>query len=143
MPTNAELRRFVQTEGWQDKDKGSGRRTGDHRRYVLVLEDGDTLYTRVSLGTGGVDDPALFAHILRDQLRVTEEQFWACVNTGTLPPRPQAPTLEEPDNALDAKLARNLLRNVGLTPTDLAGLSKARAVEIWNDHLVREHSPDE
>ncbi len=143
MPTNADLRKFVQTEGWQDKDKAAGRRTGDHRRYTFVLQDGDELYTRISHGAGGVDDPGLFARILRDQLRVTEQQFWACVNNGTLPPRPPAPTPTAPENALDAKLARNLLQKVGLTPAQLGGLSKDEAVKIWKDHLAREYSPDE
>lgn len=140
MPTNAELRKFVDTEGWQDKDKKSGKKTGDHHRYVLALETGEVLYTRVSHGSGGIDDPSLFGQILRTQLRVTREQFWACVKDGVLPPRP-AVAAQAPANAIDAKLARNLLRKVGLTPADLAGLDQARAVEIWQKHLAGEPPP--
>lgn len=135
MPTNAELRTFVTTEGWQDKDKKSNKKTGDHHRYTLALETGDVLYTRVSHGSGGVDDPSLFAEILRVQLRVTREQFWACVKDGVLPPRPTvAPPV--PANAIDAKLVRNLIRKVGLTPLDLANLDQSRAVEIWRKYLA-------
>lgn len=140
MPTNAELRTFVDNEGWQDKDKKSGRKTGDHHRYTLVLATGDVLYTRISHGSGGVDDPALFAEILRNQLKVTKEQFWACVKDGTLPPRPCAAPAP-PANAIDAKLARNLLRKVGLTSADLAGLDQARAVEVWQRYLAGEPPP--
>jgi len=52
MPTNAELRTFVDTEGREDKDKRSGKKTGDHRRYTLVLKTGEVLYTRISHGIG-------------------------------------------------------------------------------------------
>lgn len=140
MPTNADLRRFVENEGWQDKDKKSGKKKGDHHRYTLVLATGDVLFTRISHGSGAVDDPALFAEILRSQLKVTKDQFWACVKQGTPPPRPSAAPAP-PSNAIDAKLARNLLRKVGLTPADLARLDQLRAIDVWQRYLAGEAPP--
>jgi len=140
MPTNSELRKFVTTEGWQDKDKKSGKKKGDHHRYILELLDGTVLYTRVSHGSGGIDDPSLFASILRTQLAVTEDQFWACVNRGILPPRP-GEAIATPVNAVNAGLARNLIKKVGLRPEDLEGLNQQRAIEIWNQFLTGESWP--
>jgi len=65
-----------------------GQRGGDHERYTLTLADGDVLYTRISNGRGQYDDDAaLITMILRVQFRVTEADFWACVERGVLPPR--------------------------------------------------------
>lgn len=100
MPTNADLRRFVENEGWQDKDKKSGKKKGDQHRYTLVLATGDVLFIRISHGSGGVDDPALFAEILRSQLEVTKDQFWSCVKEGTPAPRPSAAPAP-PSNAIE------------------------------------------
>ncbi len=134
MPTNAEFRKFLQVEGWKDKDKEAGRPTGDHRRYFLELPNGEVLYTRVSHGPGGIDDPRLFAQILRQQLQVTEEQFWACVRDGRRPPRPGAPQAL-PERRLDAKLAWNLVKKVGLTHEQVAELDQAQALKHWQQYL--------
>jgi hypothetical protein len=135
MPTNSELRKFVETEGWEDKDKQSGSKTGDHHRYLLRLETGEVLYTRVSHGSGGIDDPGLFAHILREQLRVTEQQFWDCVRRGVKPPRPGAAP-PPPENRIDGRLAYNLVKKVGLTPEQLASMDQEQAVEAWHRYLT-------
>jgi hypothetical protein len=130
-------RKFVETEGWTET--GTARRagaTGDHRRYTLTLVTGDVLATRVSHGPGQMNDPKLVAHILRDQLVVTESDFWACVEDGILPPRPQA-EMGPSNEALDAKLVRNLIRKVGLTESQIAGLSKSEAVARWQEFLAQ------
>jgi hypothetical protein len=134
-------RKFVETEGWEKKS--TARRagaTGDHHRYTLTLATGDVLSTRVSHGSGQINDPGAVAHILRDQLAVSEADFWRCVEKGTLPPRPQpsAPPVQGPP--LDAKLARNLLRKVGLTQAEVATLSKQDTVLIWQQWLAEQPS---
>lgn len=131
-------RQFVETEGWVAK--GGARRSGaagDHYRYTLTLATGDVLRTRVSHGAGQIGDPGLVAHILRDQLTVTEDAFWACVEQGILPPRPR-PTPRTPVGVvLDAGLVRNLLTRVGLTQAEIAALSKSEAVARWQEWLTR------
>ena len=131
-------RKFVETEGWEKKGTARGpSKTGDHYRYELVLTTGDVLTTRVSHGPGQINDPRLVAAILRDQLAVTEDDFWRCVEKGVLPPRPQASPSTATREALDAKLVRNLVRKVGLTEADGAKLTKAEAVRRWQEHLSK------
>ncbi len=134
MPSNGELRKIVVTEGWEDKDKQAGRRKGDHHRYVLQLADGRMLYTRVSHGPGGIDDPGLLAVVLRDQLQVTEEQFWDCVRHGTRPPRPGSPPTR-PERRLDGKLAWNLNKKAGVPLERLAELDQQEALELWLEYV--------
>ena len=134
LPTNKQLRRFVEVEGWQDKDKASKKKNGDHDRYTFVTPRGEILYTRISHGKDEIHNPGLFAHILRDQLQIDEDQFWAAVNDGIKPKRPSA-TIEVPTEGVDYKLASNLIKRVGLNPQDLAGMSQAKATQIWNDWL--------
>lgn len=130
-------RKFVETEGWERKGtaRGSGK-TGDHYRYSLPLATGEVLITRVSHGAGQINDPKLVAAILRDQLAVSEEDFWRCVDGGALPPRPQQPARTPSGEALDAKLARNLIRRVGMTEVEIAALTKAEAAARWEHYLA-------
>lgn len=130
-------RKFVETEGWERKGtaRGSGK-TGSHYRYSLTLATGDVLTTRISHGAGQINDPKLVAAILRDQLAVSEEDFWRCVDGGTLPARPQPPARTPSGEALDAKLARNLIRRVGMTEMEIATLTKAEASARWARYLA-------
>lgn len=83
--------KFCEIDEWTCVSHGPGRRgkSKDHTRYELALRDGRILRTKIShpinkRNTYGID---LWKHILRDQLCVTEEQFWACVNKGERPAR--------------------------------------------------------
>lgn len=135
LPTFAELRKFVETEGWEDKDRKSRKKTGAHHRYTLTLGTGEVLYTRISHGSGQVGDPNLWRHILRDQLQVTGDDFWACVDRGVKPPRPQPEAPAGERSALDAKLVRNLIRRVGLSEADVAALTREEAIARWQAFL--------
>ena len=80
--------RFCQVEGWRRVRDARGRTDTHHITYELELPDGRTLRTPVSHPPDRTDyGPSLFAHILRDQLAVTEKEFWACVRDGTVPNR--------------------------------------------------------
>lgn len=135
--SHADHRAFVETEGWQRRGtaRGAGR-SGDYVRYVLRLADGDVLMTRVSHGSGAINDPTVVALILREQLRVSEDDFHRCVRHGVLPPRPQSSTPQVPHDALDAKLVRNLIRRVGLTQTEVAALTSDAAIARWQAYLA-------
>jgi hypothetical protein len=136
LPTFAELRRFVAVEGWEDRDRAARRKTGDHHRYVFTTPTGERLMTRVSHGAGRIGDPDLFAHILHDQLQVDAGQFWAAVDRGVVPARPQpaVPTPEGP--SLDAKLARNLLTKVRVPAAEVAAMTTDEAVRRWQEWLA-------
>jgi hypothetical protein len=76
----------------------------------------------------------LWSHILRDQLVVTESEFWACVLEGTLPGR-GAPA--EPKESLPADLVYLLIHRVGLSEHAVSELTKedavARLQRYWTD----------
>ncbi|MHB8395284.1 MAG: cytotoxic translational repressor of toxin-antitoxin stability system [Candidatus Dormibacteria bacterium] len=133
--SHADHRKFVEAEGWQERGRA---RTGkaDHYRYKLELANGEILYTRVSHGPGQIDDHNTVAAILREQLRVTEAEFWACVNDGVPPTRPTNPVFQPTGVPLDAKLVQNLVRRVGLTLAEVETLSKEEAVKRWQDWLA-------
>jgi hypothetical protein len=131
LPTYAQHRRFCEVEGWQDKDKLAGRRKGDHHRYVLTLATGEQLYTRVSHGSGSYHDHSLWSAILREQLRVTAEDFWACVDHGRLPPRPVADR-STPANAIPGQLAWQLIKRAGIPEAVVRSMTKEEAVEAFN-----------
>jgi len=134
---HADHKKFVETEGWKKQGTTRGaRKTGNHFRYTLRLSTGDILYTRVSHGSGSIKDHSLVALILREQLRVSEEDFYRCVNDGTLPPRPAPESPPVPSEGLDAKLVRSLINKVGLSQIEVAKLSKADAVERWRQYLT-------
>lgn len=134
---HADHRKFVETEGWTKKTKArAGSKTGDHHRYTLILATGEVLYTRVFHDAGQIDDPGLVAAVLRDQLQVSEDGFYACVNDGVLPPRPQPEGPDMPEEAIDASLMRNLVRKVGLSAEEISKMTKADAVAAWQEYLI-------
>lgn len=131
------LRTFVETEGWKPKGTARGtKKQGDHERYTLALSDGTVLATRISHGTGQYDDPSLVSHILRDELRVSEPDFWACVERGAKPPRPQPEPIRGAGNEIPYDLMRNLVKKVGIEPATIERLTKAEAVQAWRDYLA-------
>ncbi|WP_432155921.1 hypothetical protein [Streptomyces sp. bgisy153] len=78
--------------------------------------------------------PAMWRHILRDQLDVTEDEFWACAQQGELPDR-GAP--EPPREALPADLVHLLIHRVGVGEDAVARMTKEEAVarlqRYWTD----------
>jgi hypothetical protein len=67
----------------------------------------------------------MWAHILRDQLGVPEESFWACVRNGVKPDRGARAI---PAHALPADLVHLLINRVGIGEAEVAALSKDEAV---------------
>ena len=123
-PTWKQLERFCRVEGWEDRDAARGVPTGDHKRYRLRLPNGDVLMTKVSHGSGQVD-AGLFTRILRNQLQVTAEEFWAAVDRGVAPVRHAAPAPPE-GHRLPARLVEPLTR-LGLTDDQLREMSVEQA----------------
>ena len=135
--SHSEHRKFVETEGWEKKGTARGSaKTGDHDRYTLRLATGHVLSTRVSHGAGQINDRNLVAKIFREQLQVTEKDFYLCVRKGKLPPRPAPDKPSVPDEGLNAKLVRNLIRKVGLAQEAVASMTKDQAAEAWNRYLA-------
>src|SRR3954469_23640834 len=87
-PTRQDHEEFCRTEGWRPVRDARGRTGTHHITYEFDLPDGRVLRTRIShppdrSGYGA----AIWSHILRDQLQVSEAEFWRCVRDGTGPDR--------------------------------------------------------
>lgn len=146
LPTYAEHRRFCEVDGWQDKDAGSKKPKGDHHRYVKVLPDGRPLYTGVSHGSGEYRSRSFWRMILREQLEVTEEQFWNAVENGVVPIRANAEPEPPGDDPLPMELVTQLRYAVGL-PIHVIGsmtLEEAEAaLSEWQESLQEQEQEEE
>ncbi|MPZ26178.1 MAG: cytotoxic translational repressor of toxin-antitoxin stability system [Micromonosporaceae bacterium] len=129
-PTRQDHEKFCDVEGWKPVRDAHGRSGSHHVTYELALPDGRILRTRISHPVDrSTYGPSLWGHILRDQLQVSEPEFWSCVRDGAKPDRgvPEAPT-----GSLPADLVYLLINRVGLNDTEVAAMSKAEAVERLN-----------
>ncbi len=125
-PTRKDHEAFCVAEGWQRVRDARGRTGTHHVTYELGLPDGRILRTRIShpVDRSGYG-PSLWSHILRDQLQVTEAEFWAAVRENKKPNR-GAP--EPPAAALPADLVHMLIARVGLPEAEVAVMSKDQAI---------------
>ena len=117
---------FCLNEGW-DRVRDARGRTGTHHvTHELALADGRVLRTRVShpVDRSGYGR-SLWAHILRDQLQVSEDEFWACAKNGVKPDRgiPQPPP-----EALPAEVVHLLITRVRLGEDEVRAMSKDEAI---------------
>lgn len=133
--TREDHEKFCQAEGWQRVRDAKGRTGTHHVTYELVLWDGQVLRTRISHPPDRTAyGPAIWSHILRDQLKVGQEAFWACVRDEDLPDR-GAP--RPPPEALPADLVHLLLTRVGLAEDEVRRLSKPEAIarlqQYWTE----------
>ncbi|MDT9699642.1 cytotoxic translational repressor of toxin-antitoxin stability system [Streptomyces sp. P17] len=127
--------RFCRAEKWERVRDARGRTGTHHVTYELTLHDGRILRTRISHPVDRTAyGAAMWRHILRDQLDVSEDEFWACVQQGELPDR-GAP--EPPSEALPADLVHLLIHRAGVGEDTVAGMTKDEAVarlqKYWTD----------
>ena len=123
-----DVRRFCVVDGWRRKADAPGRRVAKHEVWQKTLASGVTLRTLISKGRESYAK-GVFAAILKRQLQVTEQEFWAAVDKRRAPARPQAPSTRPPGEALPFALVRKLLA-AGYALDDLKGLSAKQAIEL-------------
>jgi hypothetical protein len=134
-PSRKDHEAFCEAEEWQRARDARGRTGTYHVTYEVGLADGRILRARIShpVDRSGYG-PSLWSHILRDQLQVTEAEFWACVRDGVKPGRGVP---EVPATALPADLVHMLISRVGLAEAEVAAMSKDEAVarlqRYWTD----------
>lgn len=125
-PTRDHHQTFCDNEGWTGPVNAKGKPVAHHVTLELVLHNGRILRTRISRPVNRTTyGPSMWSHILRDQLEVTADEFWSCVQDGQLPDR-GAPTV--PQEALPASLVFQLMREVGLTADEVGAMTKDEAV---------------
>ena len=121
-------------EGWDEVKNARGKPVQHHLTYELRLADGRVLRTRISRpANNDCYGASLWTAILRDQLDVTEDQFWDCVDRGVKPSRPDQDS-QVPSTALPASLVHQLLHTLGLSEEHVATLSKDEAVALMSEH---------
>lgn len=69
----------------------------------------------------------MWSHILKHQLEVTQEEFWACVRMGKVPDRGFV-AMQAPPQSIPLFLLKELMR-LGLSEQEALGLSPAEAAE--------------
>ncbi len=126
--------KFCDVEVWTEVSNARGGTVRHHLTYELSMGTGEILRTRISRPANNDRyGPSLWSAILRDQLCVTETQFWHCVNNGVKPPRPGS-AAQVPAQALPAELAYQLLHTLGLTEQQVSALSLENAVALMTAH---------
>lgn len=136
-PNRERHERFCAVEEWERVRDARGRTGMHHVTYELSLHDGRILRTRISHPVDRtVYGAALWSHILRDQLVVTENEFWDCVVDEKLPDRGAPST---PKESLPADLVYLLIHRIGLSEAAVSELTKedavARLQRYWTDGL--------
>ena len=114
-------------EGWIERPRATGRKGSHHVNFELALSDGRVLYTRISHPPNRTTyGPAIWSHILRDQLKVTNDEFWACVVDGVLPARSRR--VETEAEAIPVAVVRTLLVDARLPETQVLAMTKEEAI---------------
>jgi len=129
-PTRSDHDKFCDIEGWTAVRDARGRSGTHHVTHELHLPDGRVLRTRISHPVDrSTYGSSLWSHILRDQLGVSEAEFWSCLRDGV---KPNRGVPERPAEALPADLVHLLITRIGLAESEVGTMSKGEAVERLN-----------
>jgi hypothetical protein len=140
-PTREHHDTFCVTEGWTLVRGATGQPVAHHRTYELGLWDGRVLRTRISRPVNGSNyGKSVWSHILREQLEVTADQFWACVIESVLPDR-GAPAPARADAALPLYLVVELGR-YGVDAAHLEGLNAGEAQALLTARIESASAED-
>jgi hypothetical protein len=134
--------KFCLNEHWELVTNARGKPVRHHATYRLILPDGRILRTRISRPVDRTTySSSIWNHILQDQLVVSEDEFWPCVDDGALPARgaPAAPT-----SAVPLALVWQLTHTVGMDERVVARMTKEQAVQAINDYWMSQgDAPDD
>lgn len=110
-----------------------------HRTYELTLTDGRILRTRISRPVDRTQyRPSLWAHVLRDQLEVTADEFWTCVRDGVVPRRSRS--VQRDAQSLPLYVVEGLIKK-GLSAREIASMSEDEAIEHLHSMWSQEPGP--
>jgi hypothetical protein len=120
----SDVRTFCQVDSWSRKADSPGRSVRKHEVWTKALADGSTLHAVVSKGRGEYS-ARMMAWIVKHELRVTEEQFWAAVRHGVAPEREATPA--RPRGELLPLALMKALLAAGYTIDDVRDLTHEEA----------------
>lgn len=126
--TRQDHERFCITEEWTKRKTATGKTGTHHVNFELALPDGRILLTRVShpvdrTGYGA----SLWGHILRDQLDVTAQEFWDCVEEKIRPNRGAAPA--PPTGAIPLGVVSTLIERFHIPEAEVRAMTKEQAIQ--------------
>ncbi len=130
-PTWGEVEEFCGYDGWKQRPESG------HRFFQKVLEDGRVLETHTSIGSSKTMSPGRFKAILRDQLKVTEDQFWEVLQTGKPAQRPAPVSVQEPSGHA-ACVVRVLKLELHKTEEEIGRLGREEARRLVEAHWSRQ-----
>lgn len=129
--TRVDHQTFCLTEAWIERRRATGRRGTHHVNYELALPDGRILYTRISHPVDRSDyGSSMWGHILKDQLEVSADEFWACVEDKKLPSRGRLP---EPREAIPMGVLRVLIQEARIPEAEVRAMTKKEAIQRLAD----------
>lgn len=134
-PNRQAHRDFCRIEGWTEVTSATGGAVRHHPTFELVLPDSTVLRTHISHPISGSKTygRGVWATILRDQLHVTEEEFWGCVQRRILPDR--GGVARPSESTLPAALVQQLIA-AGVPEHDVLAMSRQQAIAamtaIWS-----------
>lgn len=134
-PNRKAHRDFCRIEGWTEVKNATGGSVRHHPTFELVLPDSTVLRTHISHPVSSKETygKGVWATILTAQLRVTEEEFWACVEHQVLPNRGASARLTR--TTLPAALVHQLIM-ARIPERDVLAMNRDQAIatmtEIWS-----------
>ena len=136
--TRRDHQKFCITEKWTQVLNARAR-TGHHETYELHLPDGRILRTRIShpANVPTTYTKSVWAHILKSQLVVTPQEFWACVRKQILPNR-GFPAI--PKSTAPLPVIHTLIKRFGYIEADVAQMSADVAMELLKKEFEKEDS---
>ncbi|MGW4846684.1 cytotoxic translational repressor of toxin-antitoxin stability system [Nocardia brasiliensis] len=124
---------FCQNDDWTVVRNAKGGVVGHHSTWELSLPDGRVLRTRISRPADNTDyGPKMWCQILKEQLEVTEAQFWACVNDRIRPARMSGAVAIPAKEPIPLGVVEKLMRLMHLTPEEIEAMTKDDAVARLN-----------
>jgi len=132
--TFGDLRRYLdRAGGWvYEPNLVRGRKkTGDHQRYFKEMPDGSRRRTKVSGHPNEEIGRDLFSHILKDQIGISEADFWA-VLSGREDPPPAVETGRSPSSpGIPAWLLTALVDVAKIPEDEVLSMTPEEARQAW------------
>ncbi|KSU67228.1 hypothetical protein [Arthrobacter sp. NIO-1057] len=137
--TRVDHEKFCLTEQWTRRKTSTGKTGTQHHNYELGLPDGRVLLTRISHPINREDyGVALWNHILRGQLEVTNEDFWNCVKSKILPDRGFAQ--KDVANAIPSDVVNILVNKFHVAEQEVRRITAIEAVTLMSNLFAEEIS---
>lgn len=125
-PTRKDHEKFCVTEGWEKRKSARGKTGTHHHNYELVLPDGRILFTRISHPVNrDTYGASMWSHIPRDQLEVSADEFWDCVQNGALPDRGE---VAPPAEAIPVGVVMTLIEQFHIPEAEVRAMTKDEAI---------------